>query len=510
MNNALLKKIDFLPLFTVSFCLGICLENWWHVPFLFLYVSAVIFAVLSLLTLKKEHSDLLLLVLGFILGALLFRNVQTLPGNHVAKYTSHKSRDVFIEGVVAEEPSNFGGNIKFVLEAQRIKTGRSWQEVCGKVWVRANTDEKISYRDTLLLEGKLYKPFRLKMGQRLNYRDYLKYKGIYSLLSVNRNSVIKRMQTQRAKPLVYYIYNLKTSLRQAVNKNLSFVTASIINAILLGERQSLPQDITDTLVNTGTVHIISISGLHLVIVGFIIFMLLKLARLSPRIRYCATIIILIFYCILTGAKVPVVRSTFMSAVLLIGYILRRQTNIYNSLSVAAIIILILNPWQIFDISFQLSFMSIVSIVWLSPMTLALVPKRLLCVRYLRSILNLLSVSLAAWLGLIPLIAYYFKIITPVAVLANLAIVPLTTLLTAAGFTFLLASIIAPFLVSLFSHALEGLVFVLLMASNLFAHLPFAYFRLKDFLYYEIFIYYGSLFLIFYLLGVFKDRIIAVK
>jgi len=220
----------------------------------------------------------------------------------------------------------------------------------------------------------------------------------------------------------------------------------------------LPKQITNILVNTGTVHIIAISGLHLGIVAFMVLLLLKLIRIPKRPRYIVTIFILFIYCILTGSSVPVVRASIMATILLLGYVIRRRADIYNCLSLAALIILFINPWQLFQISFQLSFLSVVSLGFISPKIYALFSDEVKKSKYLKVLISIFSASLGAWLGLLPLILYYFKIISPVTVLANMIVVPYMTLVIASGFSFLLVGLIFPPLASFFSPACEIFLF----------------------------------------------------
>jgi competence protein ComEC len=109
-----------------------------------------------------------------------------------------------------------------------------------------------------------------------------------------------------------------------------------------------------------------VSGFNVGIVTFIIILLLKLIRLPRKVRLACAIILLILYCLVTGASTPVVRATVMAGVFLLAYLFKREPDIYNSLFLAAIFILAFNPRQLFDIGFQLSFASVFSIIYIYP------------------------------------------------------------------------------------------------------------------------------------------------
>lgn len=220
---------------------------------------------------------------------------------------------------------------------------------------------------------------------------------------------------------------------------------------------------------------------------------LKSIRIPRRPRCIVSVFILLIYCILTGSNTPVIRATIMVTILLLGYTIKRQVDIYNSLSLSALTILFINPWQLFEVSFQLSFLSIVSLTWLTPKINALprtfwlkreakpqkvkVRGKLKKSKYFKCLINIFSCSLAAWLGLFPLIVYYFKIISPITILANMLVVPYMTLVIACGFTFLLVGLIFPTLVSLFSPATEISILFLLKFLSLLNRIPFGHFCL---------------------------------
>lgn len=213
-----------------------------------------------------------------------------------------------------------------------------------------------------------------------------------------------------------------------------------------------------------------------------------------------TIVFLIIYCLLTGAATPVIRATVMGLVLLLGYLIEREPDLYNSLSLAAIIILAFNPWQIRDIGFQLSFISVLSIAWLYPQIRDLVPQRILQIKYLNVIIQALAVSFSAWLGTAGLIAYYFGIISPVTVLANMLILPLTSFITACGFALVIAGKLLPSLSYLFARSSELAILALLKINYLLVNLRGAYFYIKPLSLYHIGSYYLFLVIFFYSLA----------
>ncbi|MCM8799093.1 MAG: ComEC/Rec2 family competence protein, partial [Candidatus Omnitrophica bacterium] len=239
-----------------------------------------------------------------------------------------------------------------------------------------------------------------------------------------------------------FFFRLKEHLSNKIEKNLPYPHQAILSALILGERQKLPSLIKDSFMRTGTVHILSISGLHVGMMVYIFYLFLKLLRFPRQISLFLLILFIIPYVILTGAKAPIVRAGIMSGVYLSGLILRREGNILNSLAIACWLILIFDPYQLFNAGFQLSFLGVLSIVLFTPLIEnyflrekeeRVIFKKAHIKRYL---FRLFAVSLSAWLGSSGLIGYYFKIINPIAILANIIVIPLSFFVLATGIIFL--------------------------------------------------------------------------
>ncbi len=215
------------------------------------------------------------------------------------------------------------------------------------------------------------------------------------------------------------------------------------------------------------------SGFNVGIVAFIIFLFLKLLRLPKGLRLCVTIVLLVLYCLMTGSSTPVVRATIMAMAFILAYWFKREPDIYNSCALAVLFILLINPRQLFDIGFQLSFASVISIVCLYPKLNSLLHIESLKVRYLRFLIDGCLVSFSAWLGTMGFIAYYFKIFSPITVLANIFIVPLAALITLSGFSLIMIGLILPPIAPLFASACELTVMLLININSFLIKIPYA-------------------------------------
>ncbi len=492
----------------IAFCLGIITAAYIKMPFWAFCSAAFLFLTFGIIFIKQNTKfTIFFLWAVFFLGAALLQNSQFLPDCHISRLVSYKSDVVYLTGVIDNDPIYQDKKVSFILNAEKLEISGHWYKTCGKILVKVFSAEvrrpgeekalmpdgiknKFFYGNRLFLKGKLYRPFSFSRG--FNYRDYLKHKGIYCILSVKKDSVIKVLDKNNGNALMSFSFRIKHRLRDVIVKNLSPFSAGILNALILGDRQDLSPYFSDILMKLGTIHIIAISGFNVGIVAFIILLILKIIKIPRKARYILTMLLLIIYCILTGGSAPVARATIMAAVFLSAYFFAREVNIYNSLSLATLIILAVNPWQLFEISFQLSFLSVISIVWLAPKIYSVFPEKLNKITYFRFLILTFSASSAAWIGLIPLIAYYFKTFTTLTVLANMIIVPYSAVITTTGVSFALIGILFPPFAPIFAATNELFILILFKIHYFLVGIPGAYFKLPEVSPIYILLYYAAL------------------
>lgn len=462
----------------VALCLGVLIAK--KAPFtfyLFYLVTLFVLITIALCINKENIFNFLLIFVFFLLGVLCSLSYRTLPINHISNFIYSKE-DILLGGTIDSDISFKSNYLTFVIKTDSIKADNRSHSVCGRVMVRVKNSNKIDakrffYGDRLAIEGKFYKQAYFKNAGMPSYLEYLRNQGISAVFSVKK---AKKLSSKPLNLFVYFSYKLRQKIKIIMNRYLTPQTASLLNAMILGIREDLPNSLKERLVKSGTAHVIAISGLHLTMVSFIILFLLKFLRFPRRIRYVLAIFLVIIYCLLTGSNVPAVRATIMIVVLLLGYAFNRQPDIINLVSIAGIIILFTNPFQLFQAGFQLSFMAVLSIIFLGPKIEAIF-SNLNKSKPLQTAAKLFSASLAAWIGLLPLIAFHFRIISPVAILANVIVVPYLGLVISCAFVFILAALVSPVLAGVFSPSVEVSVSLLIRIIDLLACIPFGYFRL---------------------------------
>jgi competence protein ComEC len=452
------------------FCLGIIFTNLTRIHFLVFYILALISLILSFLALKQElRFDIFLLCLVFFLGALVLKNSYILPKCHILRFIQYKTDNVSVlKGLVDTQPVIKNNRISFVFKTEGLQLNNLKYKCCGSVLVYLRGKKNLAYGEKLLLQGHLYRSYNFGNSRRKDNRPILYVNSESAVISLNKN---KGLMLKR------FALWLKEKMEGIIFQHVSNLPASILDAMVLGERRSIPKLISNSMVKSGTVHILVVSGFNVGIVASIIITFLKLIRLPRNLRLYIAIPCLIVYCLMTGASTPVVRATVMAIVFLLGYIWKRQPDIYNSCAIAAIIILGVNPAQLFDASFQLSFASVLSIVYLYPTFKSFLNINSLKVKFIRFLLEGCLVSFSAWIGTMGFIAYYFQMFSPITVIANIFTVPLATLITLCGFSLIMTGLICPPLVSFLASSSELVVALLLETNILLIKIPGAYFYL---------------------------------
>lgn len=323
-----------------------------------------------------------------------------------------------------------------------------------------------------------------------DYRAYLKEQGIYYQLQASSEQDWKVVSPPSRPPVAD---RFREWGRQALALGLPFEDESLRLewALTLGWKTALTEKVSEPFVQAATYHIFAVDGLRMAIVFGIFFYLLRALGLSRPVCGLVLLPVIWFYTGLTGWPASAIRATVMLSVVIVGWVLRRPSDLINSLFAAALIILVWEPRQLFQAGFQLSFFVVLCIILILP-ALRELGRRLtapdpllpedLRPRWRRALgppaeyLGDLSLtSFAAWIGSLPLVAYYFNIITPVSTPANVLAVPLCALVLISNLAGLLLAGWFPAAAELFNHAGWGLMELIRVSSRWFAHWPGAYF-----------------------------------
>ena len=473
-------------------------------------LAGMTMGLLVLLIWARAHHPIALgIVMGLfvLLGWLLTLNYRTLRADDIAftaRYYRH--RPITVAGTIVSdvEKRRFFSRMKtvFILNVKQVKAPWGWQSRRGIILVNIFRDEAVRYGDYVRLEGKLHKPFEFDRTSQFSYRDYLARKGIGLILSVKKNTPLTVLARDCGYSWMRFAYHLKRRWEKLLFEYFSFGEAGILQAMVLGDQYNIPQQVQQLCVLSGVAHVFAISGFNVGIVSGLLMIFLRILPIPRKMQYALTIALIVFYAILTGGRPPVVRATIMTTVFLLSFMIERETDSINTLALAGLIILAVNPLTLFDVGFQLSFLCVFFILYLFPGFWAWLVTRtwIMRVPVVWPVIQSAAVSLAAWLGAAGMIVFYFHIVTPVAILANLVVIPLISLVVVLEFGFLLAGTFFPWAVAAFVICIKLLLFLTMLFVDLCTRLPGAYFTVKALAPAQVLLIYIILFLSPYLIS----------
>ena len=269
---------------------------------------------------------------------------------------------------------------------------------------------------------------------------------------------------------------------------------NFLGGIVLGLRHQTPEDIEEPFQQTGTLHLFAVAGLHVGIVAALLWMLATTARLSRKWAAALIIPLLLFYAAVTGLHISSIRAAVMASIMIGGFFFERKVFLFNSVAAAAFVLLCWNTNELFSAGFQLSFAVVAAIVlfadplfgllqrWMAvdpflPRSLLRGPRRWAHSGY-EWLCHGASVSLAACAGSLPLILWYFHLVTPISLFANLVVVPIAFFVLAIALLSLLSAPLLPWLAVIFNNANWALATLVIGIVHLFAQIPGGHFYVE--------------------------------
>jgi len=362
-------------------------------------------------------------LIAFFGGALCSQ--ASLPPDDGSHVKSYNEQEVVIEGMISADPEVKDSSTHIQLSVSAINLGdeekEDWQEVSGDVLLFVPRYPEYEYGDVLQVTGELETPTQL--GD-FDYQGYLEHQGIYATMLYPKIEL--RETGQGIKPLEW-IYSLRNSLSESIAGVMPEPQASLTQGILLGIRYNIPTEVKHDFIVTGTAHLLAISGLHLsIMAGILLSIGIWLFGKKRFIYIWLALGIIWLYAILTGLHPPVVRGAIMASLFLSAELLGRQRTAITSLAFAAAVMVGIDPPILFDAAFQLSFLAIAGLIFITPplQTLgsravkATLGEKGLDVSLANIVSDGFSVTLAAVIAVWPLIGYYFGVVSLVGPLAT--------------------------------------------------------------------------------------------
>ncbi|MCA0132478.1 ComEC/Rec2 family competence protein [Winogradskyella alexanderae] len=450
---------------TLSLILGIFIANKFSIDFyatffatLILFVAVGIYWLSIKNKIHKQPYFGILIYLCFVGVGINVYNIKTekLHKNHYTNFNLDRQQHQFELKIIERlKPDIY--NDKYVAELSKIDNNI----VKGKLLINISKDstlKPLSIDDKLVVISHFNTIQKPLNPHQFDYRKYLELKQVYHQLYLKTEEITIINTSKKS------IYGLADRFRSIINNNLKKAgfndeVLSIINALLLGQRQSIDKSIYNNYVNSGTIHILAVSGLH---VGILLWLLnfffkpLLFLKNGRILRPFVIVLLLWSFAIVAGLSPSVTRAVTMFSIISIAMHLKRPTNIYNTLFISAFVILLVKPRFLFEVGFQLSYLAVFGIVSIQPLVYKSWKPKLFLIDKLWQIF---TVTLAAQIGVVPISLYYFHQFPGLFFISNLVVIPFLSIILGLGLLVIILAFLnwlTPFVVTAYSFIIESL------------------------------------------------------
>lgn len=485
MYKSIMNFVMPRPMILVSllFILGIVIQSNLKLPIGFLGIMTSGFIAFALF--RRQSGIILLLII--LSGCLRVALDEMVPLTHLSKFIARVDSVYEVRAVVVAVGETRRGTPRYLLGPKTIN-----QMIISDgsmILYSIDIQQEVNPGDTLIGHMLLNRPRDKRNPHEFDYREYLEGKNIYyeAFLEDAKDVIIHH---RGASSISLLLLDMQDLISNHFHNYLTPRSAGILSALILGEKSEIEESTRNDFANTGVIHVLAVSGLHVGYVSLILITIFGLFRLPHQMQMGSVIAGLLFYVGLTGAAPSVMRASIMASLMIVGGILERKSDILNLLASAAFIILVISPAQLDNIGFQLSFLAVLSIVTLFPIFKTVVSglpisKTGIFGKILYPILDLFLVSLAAQLGTLAITIFYFNKIPIVSLMANLVVVPLIGVIVATGMSFLILGSLFPILSRLWAATIEGAVDFMLWFVQMCAQVDWAYITMRSIQHFEL-------------------------
>lgn len=365
----------------------------------------------------------------FLSGLLIsLLHEQSLKSNHFAKH-----KHPFLKGWIANEPEQNGNNLRFIVNITSGYQHKAHDTLSGKLSLILKLDSlnpaMLNYGDELMLSVK-HSPIEAPYyDAAFNFKAWMASKNIYHQAFLNQNQ-LQLIGVSKGNPIITHALKLRQQqiayYRKIIKNDEAFALAC---TLILGYRTQLDPDTLAIYSKTGTIHALSVSGMHVGIIYMVLHWILGFLDRQKKLKIIKIVLICLFiwsYAILTGLSPSVLRSVIMLSVYVVAKSFRQNTNSYNVLAFTAFCLLCYDPFLIWDIGFQLSFLAVLGLIYLQPKIYKWLFFKF---KFMDHLWSAITLSLAAQIATFPLSIYYFHQFPIYFLMSNLFIlIPISLLM----------------------------------------------------------------------------------
>ena len=389
-----------------------------------------------------------------------FAQIKYYEGIFENKYKNiNEDDEISIIGTIVSDPQEKEYKTKYILKIDTINSNKKYKNTKVILYTK-NGKETLKYGDKIELVGN----FKLAQERRnpggFDYRFYLKTKKIYGIVTTKNT---KRLKENNVNIISMIANKTANVIKNQSKKLLENKKACLLIGLLIGDTDEIDEETKEDFRNSNLTHMLAVSGLHVSYVLLAVNYIITKVKIHKKLSKIIVMLLILFFILVTGATPSVLRAGTMTIYLILGGIFYRRISVFSSLNLSLLVIIIMNPYCLFDVGLQLSYAGTIGIVYLYPIIKEKIYNKA----------NSILITISANIVIIPIMLYNFNTISLTFFISNLLAGPIIGIIIILGFSIIIISLIFFPIANIFSKILNLLIILFLNTAKACANLPFS-------------------------------------
>jgi len=447
---------------------GIIMADQLHQPGWLLLFCSLILSLCGIVLLGKGNTNYAVAMFGlglFCFSAYHFSvKYYNFGPDHISQFVSEgKYYQIF--GKVADWPSLKSNRTEIKIAIDSLGRGQIVSAKGAILLKVSDTTTALQRGDRIEFRGIIYPIRSYRNPGAFDYARYLQLQEVFGIVYLT-NLLDVRVDKSNRFGIIGLVDHLRAEIKDSFKRNLSPTSAALASGFLIGETRDIPTEIYSYFRDSGTLHLMAVSGSNVALVVFFIIFVLNPFALQRKKRAAVLMAGVFIFALLSYGEPSVVRASLMAALVLIATILERRYDLNQIIATAALIILLVDPAQLFEVGFQLSFVTAWGLIFITPQVANLF-QPVQHKWWYRWLVFPFLISLIAQICSTPLIAFYFGRVPAISVVANLVIVPLSSLAVVGVLLLLVSNLVWPMLALFFGSLIDSFLKIVVMFLEFF-------------------------------------------
>lgn len=477
---------------------------------LLLVIVSIIIVISRLRKLKRYLKIIIskkIIVIMIIIFTISYTYVSICEKSFKDKYKNIE--EITAVATIVGNPKEKEYKTTYKIKVESVNGNREYKNTYLQLEIKkANDGLTYKYGQKLLIAGTFKEADGKRNNSGFDYKEYLKINKIHGIITAKQES-IKVLKEKNLNIVLININKCSNKIKENANKLFDKNEANLLSGILIGDKEGIEKEVQENFRDSNLSHMLAVSGAHVSYVILGITYVLKKVKVNKLWSNMITIVTLCCFIFLTGASSSVIRACIMAIYIIIGHMMHRKTKLISSVSLSLLIILILNPYKLFDIGLQLSYGGTIGIILFS----GVLAKKAKLNNLLEGFVNklkyrvkqLIVVCVSANLIIFPIIAAHYSTMCLTFVISNICAGPILGVIIILGFITIFVSFVSIDIAKPFALILNIFIQILMYITKICSSLPFSKLYIKTPSLSQIIIYYMILIFIYYICKIRKKK-----